>query len=122
MRFEHPPPPAPSAFLPEFAQLHKYFGANPHFRDANPKHNQTLLLFFHHRILMHCDPQGGHPTPPCRVPRAGSDWPLPCEKAQTFCVSRVSSVGGDLGRGGWRYLFAEGWEQVAGGCFVSIAA
>lgn len=121
---QHPPPPAPSTFLFKFAQLHKYFSANPHFRDSNPKYNQTLVLFFflNHCILTCHDPQRGRPTPPCRVPRARSDRLLPCGKAQTFCVSRINRAGGDLGRGSWRYLFAEGWEQVVGGCFVSIAA
>ena len=116
-----PSSPSPSALLPEFAQLHKHFSANPHFRDTNPKHSQTLGLFFfffpHHRILTRCDPQRGRPGP--------RGWERPAASLrESASVLRFpdKASGRDLGRGVWCYLFAEGWEQVVGGCFVSIAA
>lgn len=92
------PPPAPSASLPEFAQLHKYFTANPNFGDSNPKAQpdpSACFLFFHHRILTRPDTrrEGNILHLPAGSPRAGRDWPLPRGKTQTFRVSRINRAG-----------------------------
>lgn len=66
--------PAPGTSLLEFAQLHKYFSANPCPRAANPKHNQTLVLLLHPNAVGASCTLLPAPTLPDWQPPAASLW------------------------------------------------